>query len=140
MGLRTRRIATRRQDGGDIVLGWLVKVTLGLTVAGICLFDGISVAVARVRLTDDAVEAAGAASETWQRSGGADLQGAYDTASRLAASRDEQVPTSSFAVDRDGTVHLRLHARASTLLLHRLGPTAGLADVDVGGSGRATLS
>lgn len=139
MGLRTRPSVTDWRNRGDIVLGWLVKVTLVLTMLGVCAFDGISVAVTRVRVTDDAAAAANAASDTWQRSGSTDMQAAYDTAAGFAGSRDERVPTSSFHIDPDGTVHLELRGRASTLLLHRLRPIAGLADVDVGGSGRATL-
>lgn len=140
MGLRARQIPTGRRDGGGIVLGWLVRVTLVLVVAGGCLFNAISVAVAHVRASDDAGEAANAASETWQRSGSSDLQGAYDAASRLAQSREERVPNTTFHIDPDGTVHLRLRSTASTLLLHRMGPLAGLASVAVEGSGRAVLS
>ncbi len=138
MGLHVWPSGIGERNRGDIVLGWLVKVTLVLTVLGVCVFDGISVAVTRVRFTDDATAAASVASESWQRGGSTDLQAAYDTASRFAGSRDEQVPTSSFRIDRDGTVHLRLRGRAATLLLHRLRPMAGLAEVDVSGSARAT--
>lgn len=140
MGLATRRDAAGRRDGGDIVLGWLVKITLTLAVVAVCLFDAISVAVAHVRATDDATEAATAASEIWQRSGSRDLQGAYEAAFRLAGGRDEQVPTTSFRIDPDGTVHLRLLARAPTLLIHRVPPIARLGHVAVVGSGRAVLS
>lgn len=139
MGLHVEQAGTSWRGGGDIVLGWLVKVTVTLTVLGVCAFDGISVAVARVRGTDDATEAATAASETWQRSGSSDLQAAYDTASRFAGGRDEQVPASTFRVDPDGTVHLRLRGRAPTLLLHRLPAMSALGDVSVSGSGRASL-
>lgn len=140
MALRARQSAAGDPDAGGIVLGWLVKVVLVLTIAGGCLFDGVSVALAHLRATDDAAQAATAASEAWQRSGSTDLQGAYDTASRLAASKDEQVPTTTFHIDPDATVHLRLRGTAATLLLHRLPRMDGLTRVEVDGSGRAMLS
>lgn len=140
MGLYPRLTPTGRQDDGDIVLSWLFKVTVVLVIVGITLFDAISVTVTRLRTSDDASAAASAASESWQRSGSRDLQGSYDAAAQLARSQGELIPTTSFRVDPDGTVHLRVRSTASTLVLHRLPPLAGLTRVDVAGSGRALLS
>lgn len=140
MGLPAQRTPGDQRDEGDIVLGWLVRVTVGLVVLGVCLFDAISVAITHLRSSDDAASVANAASEAWQRGGSHDLQASYDTAEQLAASRGEQVPTTSFRVDPDGTVHLRLRSTASTVVLHRLRPVARLAKVEVAASGRALLS
>lgn len=139
MGLCARLTPAGRRDDGDVVLSWLVKVTVVLVVLGIALFDVISVAVTRMRTSDDATAAASAASETWQR-GSRDLQGSYDTAEALARSQGEQVPATSFRVDPDGTVHLRVRSTATTLVLHRLPRLSGLVRVEVPGSGRALLS
>jgi hypothetical protein len=50
-------------ERGDIVLGWLVRLCVVILVAGLVLFDAISVGLAHMSVGDDAQ----AAADSWQR-------------------------------------------------------------------------
>lgn len=118
-----------RDERGDIVLGWLTKIAVVLGLAGLCLFDGISIASTNVRVDDDGHYAARAASQNWQET--KSIQKAYDAAQLVATKQDpaETVETKGFVVDRDGRVHLRVSREATTLIVFRIGPIKHWADV-----------
>ncbi len=111
-----------RDDAGDIVLSWLTKTVVVIAVFGIVLFDSIALAVGRMNTTDAAGEVALAGSEAWHAH--PDVQGAYNAAETAAEARGGEVLTDGFAVDSDGTVHLRLRRQVTTLVMHRIGPLA----------------
>jgi hypothetical protein len=111
---------TQRRDSGSIVLGWLTKVMLVMAIAGIVLFDGVSVGVARMSAQDDANTAAGAASADWKSSH--NIQSAYNAATEVITNPSERVLTRGFRIDPDGTVHLLVRRSATTLLMYRIGP------------------
>ena len=104
-------------DRGDIVLGWLTKLVVVIGLLGLVGFDGVSLAQARFQAADRATTAADAAAESF--AGTKTLQTAFDAA--YATTRDgDVIETTTFAVAPDGTVTLRLHHTATTLLLHRV--------------------
>jgi len=107
-------------DRGDIVLGWLTKVVLVLSLGGIVVFDALSVGVSRVSTQEAADRAARAASTRWQETH--DVQQAYDAAVADAAVGGREVPANGFSVLPDGTVRLRVTAQAVTLVAHRVAP------------------
>jgi len=58
-----RRPSDVRCDVGDIVVGWLVRVVASVAVVGVLLFDAVSIAAAKMSVTDQASMAARAASD-----------------------------------------------------------------------------
>lgn len=131
-----RRVDDARDRGG-IVLGWLTKIAVLLGVAGLALFDAISIGSTTMTVQDQGSYAARAASETWQATHS--LQQAYDSA--VAAAREQDpanvVATKGFRVDPDGTVHLRVSRDASTLVVVRIGPIERWAHVSRDAAGRS---
>src|SRR5215218_5332062 len=65
-------------DRGDIVLGWLTRIVVVLGIAGLGLYDAISVGTTAVNLSDQANHAAREASESWAATD--DVQAAFDAA------------------------------------------------------------
>ena len=124
-------------DRGDIVLGWLTKLAVVFGLAGIVLFDAISIGVTSVNVSDQGAYAAREASETWGAT--EDLQKAYLTAAKVAAEQNplNTVDAATFRIDPDGRVHLRVARTATTLVLYRIGPIADWADLEREASGRS---
>jgi hypothetical protein len=118
-----------RLERGDVVVGWLVRLVAGVAVAGLVLFDAISVGVAAMSVTDQASTAARAASDSWLTRH--DQQQAFDAAwqSAVDANAGNTVDTHSFRVQRNGTVELSVHRTAPTLVLRLLGPLSHWAVV-----------
>lgn len=119
-------------DRGDIILGWLTKLVLVLSVLGVLGFDAISLVQARFKASDRATTAAGAAAAEYATS--KDVQKAYNAAFATTVDNDT-IETQTFTVAPDGTVTLVLHHEATTLLLQRVGPLRKYADAT--GEGRA---
>lgn len=124
-------------DRGDIVLGWLTRVSLVLALLGVVTFDAVAVGVAAVTVQDDAATAARAASAEFSRS--PSVQGAYDAAVRAAteAHPGNGIDPASFTVARDATVRLRVHRQADSLLLLRVPWLRDWTNVEGEGLGRA---
>jgi hypothetical protein len=110
-------------DRGDIILGWLTKLTVVLAIAGLGLFEAISIGTTIASVSDDGAYAAQQASSTWDDT--KSLQKTYDAAVAAAAEQNPQdkVLVKGFSVDPDGTVHLRIARTARTLLLYRWSKT-----------------
>lgn len=121
-------------DRGDIVLGWLTRLTVTLAVLGVLLFDGVSLVAARFQAADAAGLAARAAAEEYRAS--RDVQRAYDAAYAEVADEGDSVGTTDFAVAADGTVSLTVTRVASTLVVEKVGPLRRYADATATGSGR----
>jgi hypothetical protein len=111
---------TARRDRGSIVIGWLTKLAVVLSLVGIALFDAVAVGVNHVSASDDANSAAEAAGASWRASH--DIQAAYAAAVQSVTSDSERVLAHGFAIDPDGTVHLLLRRETHTLVLHHVGP------------------
>lgn len=108
------------RESGDIVVGWLVRLVVALTVAGVLALDGISVGVAALATTDQAA-AASRAGSTGLLEGGS-TQAAYDAA--LAAVAAEQplaeLPVDGFTVGADRSVTVTVRRQAPTFVLHHV--------------------
>jgi hypothetical protein len=119
-----------RNDGerGDIVLGWLTKLAATLAVVGVLGFDAVSLATAQFSAEDTAQQAARAAVETFGNT--KDVQQAYDAAYAVAAADGATVDAPTFAPAQDGSVTLTLRTTASTLLVEKVPPARGWADVE----------
>ena len=101
------------------MIGWLTKIALVFAVAGFVLFDAISVASTTANVADQGSTAAMEASAIWDETH--DVQAAYNAAVASATEQDpgNVVSPKGFAVDPDGTVHLRITREAKTLILYR---------------------
>ena len=115
-------------DRGDIVLGWLTRLVLVLSVVGLVGFDGISLVAARFQAEDHAQSAVRAAAAAYD--GPQDLQRAYDAAVAEVADKGDVVDAPSFSVAPDGTVTLTLRRTAQTLLLEKVGRLKPYAEVE----------
>ncbi|MCU1590827.1 MAG: hypothetical protein JWP11_2083 [Frankiales bacterium] len=124
-------------DRGDVVLGWLTKLVVVLGVLGLVAFDGISLAQARFEAADRATTAAAAAADDYKTSH--DVQKAYNAAFATIGANDS-IETKTFSVAQDGTVTLRLHHVATTLVVGRIGPLKHFADAVETGMGRPASS
>jgi hypothetical protein len=133
-----RPCAAGPRDRGDIVVGWLVRVVVGVAVVGIVLFDTISVGAAKMSVTDQAAAAARAASDDWLTRH--DQQAAFDAAwdNAVDANATNRVDTRTFRVEQNGTVHLTVRRTAPTLVLGLIGPLKHWADVSAEGVGRSS--
>jgi hypothetical protein len=108
------------RDRGSIVIGWLTKLVVVVSIVGVMLFDVVSVSAAHIGATDDASQAATAAAAAWRSTH--NVQSAYQAAVDSLTSDSERILTRGFVIDPDGTVHLLLRRTAKTLLVHRIGP------------------
>lgn len=117
-------------DRGDIVLGWLLRVTVGLTVLGIALFDGLSIGSSRFAVQDTGVSAARAAARAWGED--RDVQRAYAAATAVARQDDprNEVTPASFRITPDGGVSLAVHREVTTVVVHRVPWTADWSRVE----------
>jgi hypothetical protein len=120
-------------DRGDVVLGWLTKLVVILGLLGLVAFDGISLAQARFQAADHATTAASAAADDYKSNH--DLQKAYNAAYATVTGNDT-IETKTFQVATDGTVTLRLHHEATTLILNHISPLKHWADAVETGEGR----
>jgi hypothetical protein len=124
------------RDRGDLVLAWLIKLSVTLAVIGLLLFDGVSIVVAKVGVQDDASLAAREAADAADR--GADVQGAYDAAVEALADQASPsvVETSTFTIAPDGSATVTTTRTASTFFLKHI----GLLDEWVKASATATAA
>jgi hypothetical protein len=123
-----RAARDRGDDRGDIVLGWLTRLTATLAVLGLIGFDGVSVVVGRLQAEDHANDAARAASGSWVET--KDVQAAYDAALKALAddgASADTVDPNAFAVAQDGSVSLRVRHVSTTLVADRIAPLRSLA-------------
>jgi hypothetical protein len=112
---------TYRRDRGSIVVGWLTKLIVALSVVGVILFDVVSVTVSHVSAVDDASEAATAAGFEWRATH--DVQKAYDAALESLSSDAETIPVKSFTIDTvTGIVRLDVKRETQTMIARHIGP------------------
>lgn len=110
-----------RTDGGGIVLGWLLKLTVVLLLVGIVAYDVVSVSYAKVATSDDARYIALGASEAivLQR---ADNEKAISVARDRAETRGVTLTDDDISISRDGVVTVTVQRDADTLIASRIGP------------------
>lgn len=114
--------ALSASDTGDIVVAWLLRVALVLSLMGVCAFDSIAVGAAHLSAQDDSQAAAYAAATTWAST--QDIRLAYASAQAEAAGRDSHnvVDRATFEVDAQGRAHVTVSRRAHTVVLEHLRP------------------
>ena len=137
-GADTRAVdGPQSRDRGDIVIGWLTKIVVVLGIAGLALFDALSIGSTSVSLSDQGQYAAREASEAWQQTDS--VQRAYDAAVATAVSQNplNTVDPKSFRIDADDTVHLRIGRTATTIVLHHWDRTAKWAVLEREAKGRS---
>jgi len=122
-----RRIRT--DDRGDIIGSWLIRVTLALAVAGVVLFDAISIGSAKMSLQDTAQGAARAGVEAVETL--RDPAAAYAAAQTYASEQNtlNHVDPAALVVADDGSVTVSVQRTAPTLVVERVRWIAGWADL-----------
>ncbi|HEX7105614.1 MAG TPA: hypothetical protein VF218_06595 [Acidothermaceae bacterium] len=123
------------RERGDIILGWLTKLVIGISIAGVVAFDGVSIGVAHVSAIDDANSAALAASRAWQTSH--DMSQALQAAQQTAAQHGETVIDASLHFDGDGTAHIDIQRDATTLIVRHIHALRSWIEITATGSGRS---
>jgi hypothetical protein len=114
-----------REDCGAIVIGWLTKLVLVFAVVAVIGFDGMSIALTKVGVADDASTAAEVAATNYQSTH--NVQDAYNAGvSSIDGSGTEIVPK-TFRISSNGTVTLTTTRMANTLLLKYWAPTRAWA-------------
>lgn len=132
-----RSRATLLDDCGGIVIGWLTRLIVSMTVLAVVAIDTVSIGIAHVGSVDDANRAAQAASVAWQSTH--NIERAFAAAQETAGG-GEEVLTKGFSADRDGTVHLTLQKTAKTVVIRHFKASAGWAVVTVEASAKALTS
>jgi len=119
----------RTEDRGDIIGSWLIRVSLGLAVAGLVLFDAISIGSAKMSLQDTAQAAARKAVDAIE--GTRDPAAAYAAAQTYASEQNalNHVDPAALVVDDDGSVTVSVQRTAPTLVVERVRWIAGWADL-----------
>jgi hypothetical protein len=105
-------------DRGGIVLGWMTKLIVVLSLTGLVGYDLVSLGASRLKAEDSAQAAARAAVEAY--TGPKDLQAAYDAALAEVLPDGDTIDAASFAFTADGTVSLTLRSTAPTLLVRKV--------------------
>ena len=127
--LRLRVAPASASDRGELILGWLVKLTLTLAVLGTLAVDAISIVAARAAASDDGAFAAREAALVWRDTH--DVFAAFDRAVATAEEKnlENRVRKDGFRIDPDGTVHLRMNRTAKTWVVARVDPIARWAQI-----------
>lgn len=105
-------------DRGDIVLGWLTRVTVVLALLGLIGFDLIALGMGKLKVEDGAQQAARAAVRAYSET--ADVQRAYEAALAESADTDTTIAPGGFSVAPDGAVTLTVEHTAPTLLVEKV--------------------
>lgn len=121
------------RERGDIILGWLTRIVVGIAVVGVLLFDGLSIGVAHVSAADDANTAARSASHAWHDDH--NVNAALQAATATAAEHDETIVPASLHVLTDGTVELKVEKSATTLVVRHIHPLRSWITITAAGSG-----
>lgn len=127
----------RRVHGerGDIIVGWLTKITVFLALTGVLGFDLVSVATTKMSAADDAQNAARKAADVYQDT--KDVQTAYTAALDYVEERNGAIDPADFLVERDGTVRVTVQKTATTVVFYRTSKSKKWTLVKAEGSGKA---
>lgn len=102
-----------------MITGWLVKLLVGLALAGIVVFDGGSILVNYFTLDSTANDIANAISTDIGGGSAVNERALEDKAETLANEADARLV--DFSVDEDHVVYLKLRRRADTLVVGKIG-------------------
>ncbi len=116
-GTTRQRVPVHRRDLGEIVTGWLLRLTLTLAVLGVLAFDGIAYGVATITVHDAAAAGARAAADDYLTF--RDVERAHGMAV-AEVGEGAAIPRETFTVDETGTVSLTARRSARCLVLRFL--------------------
>lgn len=127
----------RRVHGerGDIIVGWLTKITVFLALVGVLGFDLVSVATTKMSAADDAQNAARKAADVYQDTRNIDT--AYAAALAYVEGRNGAIDPADFVVHRDGTVRVTVQKTATTVVFFRTSTSKKWTLVKAEASGKA---
>ena len=117
-----------------MISGWLIKLVVGIALAGFVLFELGSPLVTRTILDGQAHDAATDAAKDYFS--GHDVGKAQAVAQQDATT--DGATLAAFTVDDQGTVHVTLSKKAKSYVLHNFGPTKHWYDVSVTASATPT--
>lgn len=117
--MSNRAIPRFHADERGIVVSFLVKVILGLVIAGTLLIEGGSIMFTRLRVQDVAESAATAGATQLERT--RDCSAAGDAAGISAHDKDPRAQMRSYQCHRDGRFSVLVRKRAETLYVHLIG-------------------
>jgi Flp pilus assembly protein TadG len=103
-------------DERGIVASFLIKVILGLVIAGTLLIEGGSILFTKLRVQDVGESAATAGAASLARS--ADCSAAGEQAAINAHDKDQRVRLRSYQCHQDGRFTVVVTKRADTLYVH----------------------
>jgi hypothetical protein len=119
---RSRGAMAASSQTGDVITRWLFQILAITAVIALIVYELLAVVVTNVSLDDNAHEVARAARDAYR--GERSLDQTMTTAEEVAATHG--VTVTGVAADGDDLV-IDLEKRASTLLVHRIGPLEDLA-------------
>lgn len=108
------------KDERGIIVGWLVRLGVGLAVAAVVLFDAGSIAVNFFGLDSTADEIAVEVSTDLQPGQPVDQDALQAEAKALA--KEASAKLVKVEVDAEGRVHVHLRRVAKTLIVRLIGP------------------
>lgn len=126
-----------RDDRGDIVLGWLTKLTVVLGVLGLLGFDAISLGLGRLKAEDNAQAAAREAVFAYRDS--KDVQAAYEASLTALEDSGATLDPEDFTVHEDGSVTVTVHQTMSTFVVEKIDAIADWAESDATTTARPGL-
>lgn len=121
-------------ERGDVVLGWLTRLTLVLAVLGVLGFDAVALGVGRLNAEDRAQEAARAAVRTLAET--SDVQRAYEAALAEIDPLTDTIAPTGFLPTTDGDVTLTVTHTSPTLFVEKVGPLRSWATTSATVTGR----
>lgn len=120
-------------DNGGIVLGWLTKLVVVLSVLGVLSYDGISVLSATFAAADRADTLAREAAQDYAQS--RDVNTTYARISAEATSTGDEIAPQDFTVQPSGRVTLVVERTATSVWMYRFSPLKKYLIVHGSGTG-----
>lgn len=115
MSVRSGARTAVGREAGDIITGWLLRLTVFLLVASFVVFEAGAVLVNAITTTDAAQQVAHAAATTYRADRSTDA--ARSTAEEVAV--EKGVELVDLAVERD-VLSVTVRDRARTLIIHEV--------------------
>jgi hypothetical protein len=124
-------------DSGFLLATWVVKLALTLSVLGFVGYDGFSLVATSFSLSDRAGQYASTAADSYaaQAKDPQAVQKAYEVAFAAAKTHGDVIPASSFHIQPDGSVTLKVDHTAKTLWMQSVGPLKKYTHLSAEGSG-----
>jgi hypothetical protein len=130
---------TDQRDRGDVVIGWLARIVIVLTVVAVLGYDGIQVTMAKVNSQSTANSAAAAGRDNFTRTRDVHQALAAARANADSSHPGDVIPAATFKIAKDGSVTLQLSEPIKTIVLHRFpsdflrtSTATGIAEPDPG--------